>query len=270
MQNNYCKKIGERLKQLRSSRKDLDNAKSGYISVEKLLNEFCFLYESTWDSDKYSNKEIKISYSRSEISKIEMGEILPSTDYLYLIHEYFKKSFDYLVFGHTLSEIEEFIKILKSLSESKQNSLIYRCIELAEKSFEKDRDDELEEDDEKFNDYIMRINEVRKNFCKHKKITQLDFCGLIGSSKNTMQKYHSLKNDIDSEKYIENRNSALGYLIKFCLGTEVSLDYLLYGTYSDEEYPIELSDTLWCYDYEKQIEILILWLEEAKDFRKKS
>ena len=85
-----------------------------------------------------------------------------------------------------------------------------------------------------------------------------------------MQKYHSLKNDIDSEKYIENRNSALGYLIKFCLGTEVSLDYLLYGTYSDEEYPIELSDTLWCYDYEKQIEILILWLEEAKDFRKKS
>ena len=91
---------------------------------------------------------------------------------------------------------------------------------------------------------------------------------MLGVSKNTMDKYHSKKNDVQSKKYADIRNTALEYLIRFSLTTKCSLDYLLYGTCLLEGFPSELMELLRNYDYAKQTQILKLWLEETKKFFK--
>lgn len=101
------------------------------------------------------------------------------------------------------------------------------------------------------------------------KLTQKQFSELLGVSKNTMDKYHSKKNDVQSKKYADIRNTALEYLIRFSLTTKCSLDYLLYGTYLLEGFPSELMELLRNYDYAKQTQILKLWLEETKKFLKR-
>lgn len=102
------------------------------------------------------------------------------------------------------------------------------------------------------------------------KLTQKQFSELLGVSKNTMDKYHSKKNDVQSKKYADIRNTALEYLIRFSLTTKCSLDYLLYGTYLCEGFPCGISELLRNYDYAKQTQILKLWLEEAEKFFKNS
>lgn len=277
MQNYNLKEIAERIKSLIENTSVENGVTNECISIEKLIEK---LNSEFIDYCDYSVKDIHISYGSNTVSKIENGKMLPSTDFLYLIHKCFNKSLDYLIFGKTLPEIEEFQKIYKRLYESNQDLLIRKCYALTEENFKKDRDDEADDElndelyDEEFLnnknivDYRVRLNDVRKYICDSKNITQLEFCKLIHSTKNTMDKYHSTKNEIYSEKYVKCRNSALRYLISFCSGAGVSLDYLLEGTYYDENYPWELSARLWCYDYEQQIKILKLWLEEAKKFKK--
>lgn len=261
----YKKEIGVRLKQLRNGleRKNINGNKF------KTATQFIELLNSDEiDYGEYSITDIKIPRKKQYVSKLENGILLPATDYLYLVHKRFNKSLDYFVFGHTLPEIEKFNRIFKRLDNNKQWSLIDRCFELAEDKFKKDRD--YDDDKDVFVDYRLRLYEVRKYFCNNQvqgKLTQVQFSKLVGVSKNTMDKYHSKKNDVCSKKYANTRNSALDYLIKFSVTTKCSLDYVLYGTYFDEDYPVELSETLRCYDYKKQMQILKLWLEEAKKFQ---
>lgn len=255
----YAKEIGTRICSLR---KNINGKESISMKkfIEKLNSEDIY-----FDTYFYSETDIKISYGKSVVSKIENGEMLPSTDYLYLVHKRFNKSLDYLVFGHTLSEIEEFQMIYKRMYEEVQESFVYECVDMAEEKFQRDYDC-----DDIFVDYRIRLNEVRKQICKQKRITQLEFCKLMGLSKNTMEKYHSTKNERYTEKYVEYRNTALYYLIPFCSSTGVSLDYLLEGTYFDELYPAELSEALRYYNYDNQLCILKMWLKEAKNKIKNS
>lgn len=252
--------IGRRIKQLRKNIKVVNNVKEESISIKNFLEE---LKSENIDYYSYSEKDIVISYNKSAISKIESGIMLPSTDYIFLIHKYFNQSLDYLVFGYTLPEIEDFEKIYRSLSREKQELLIDICMDRVEETFKKDRDDESEQE-EKFIDYRYRLNEVRT----YNRLTIEEFCNLIGSSKNTMEKYHSTKVRANSKKYVEYRNSALRYLMKVCSGVGVSLDCLLEGTYYDENYPRALSEELRCYNYHKQVHILKLWLKIAREFEK--
>lgn len=266
MQKNANKKeMGERLGQLRKGRKVEDYFGKKCKTMEQLLE---LLNSEDINCYEYSKPDIILPYDKSCVFKIESGEILPSTDYLYLVHKVFNKSVDYLAVGHTLPEIEEFQRIYKRLDKYKQNSLEDRCIDLLKKEPERDRDYEC---DDIFIDYRVRMYEVRKYFCEHYpqgKLTQAQFSKLVGFSVNTMDKYHSIKNDVYSEDYVKIRNSALEYLINFSTITGASIDYILYGTYFDENYPVGLSEELHCYNYEKQIKILKLWLEEAKKFEK--
>lgn len=176
-----------------------------------------------------------------------------------------------MVFGHNLPEIEELRKICKHSGKSKINDFCFNCFNLLEgnSKYIEDFDDE---DEDFFLDYRARLDEVRKYFCNHqqRKLTQKQFSELLGVSKNTMDKYHSKKSDVQSKKYTDIRNTALEYLIRFSLTTKCSLDYLLYGTYLLEGFPSELMELLRNYDYAKQTQILKLWLEEAEKFFKNS
>lgn len=250
--------IGKRIKQLRKNIKVVNNAKDESISTKNFLEE---LNSEHIDYCNYSIKDIVISYNKSAISKIESGIMLPSTDYIFLIHKYFNQSLDKLVFGHTLPVIEDFEEIYSPLSREKQEFLIDICMDRAEEIFKKNRDDESEQE-EKFIDYRYRLNEVKT----YSRLTNEEFCNLIGSSKNTVEKYHSTKVRANSKKYVEYRNSALRYLMKVCSGVGVSLDYMLEGTYYDENYPEALTEELRCYNYHKQVHILKLWLKIAKEF----
>ena len=171
-------------------------------------------------------------------------------------------------FGHNLPEIEELRKICKHSGKSKITDFCFNLLEDNSK-YAEDFDDE---DEDFFVDYRARLDEVRKYFCTHQqmKLTQKQFSELLGVSKNTMDKYHSKKNDVQSKKYADIRNTALEYLIRFSLTTKCSLDYLLYGTYLLEGFPSELMELLRNYDYAKQTQILKLWLEETKKFFKNS
>ena len=266
MQKNANKKeMGERLGRLRKGRNEIDFFGKKYKTIEQLLELLNSEYINCYE---YSKQDIILPYDKSCVFKIESGEILPSTDYLYLVHKVFNKSVDYLAKGHTLPEIEEFQRIYKRLDKSIQNSLEDRCIDLLKEKPERDRDYDCEEF---FIDYRVRMYEVRKYFCTNYpqgKLTQAQFSKLVGFSVNTMDKYHSMKNDVYSEDYVKIRNSVLEYLINFSIITGASIDYILYGTYFDENYPVALSEELRCYNYEKQKNILKLWLEEAKKFEK--
>ena len=267
--NAYKKAIGERIQQLRKGLR-----KEGFNGQPKTVNEFLEFLNPKIDDDydnygDYSLTDIEFSYKKDYVSKVEHGIIFPSTDFLFLIHLRFNVSLDYLVFGHNLPEIEELRKICKHSGKSKINDFCFNCFNLLEgnSKYIEDFDDE-----DFFLDYRARLDEVRKYFCNHqqRKLTQKQFSELLGVSKNTMDKYHSKKSDVQSKKYADIRNTALEYLIRFSLTTKCSLDYLLYGTYLLEGFPSELMELLRNYDYAKQTQILKLWLEEAEKFFKNS
>ena len=269
--NAYKKAIGERIQQLRKGLR-----KEGFNGQPKTVNEFLEFLNPKIDDDydnygDYSLTDIEFSYKKDYVSKVEHGIVFPSTDFLFLIHLRFNVSLDYLVFGHNLPEIEELRKICKHSGKSKINDFCFNCFNLLEgnSKYIEDFDDE---DEDFFLDYRARLDEVRKYFCNHqqRKLTQKQFSELLGVSKNTMDKYHSKKSDVQSKKYAEIRNTALEYLIRFSLTTKCSLDYLLYGTYLCEGFPCGISELLRGYDYAKQTQILKLWLEETKKFFKNS
>lgn len=269
--NAYKKAIGERIQQLRKGLR-----KEGFNGQPKTVNEFLEFLNPKIDDDydnygDYSLTDIEFSYKKDYVSKVEHGIVFPSTDFLFLIHLRFNVSLDYLVFGHNLPEIEELRKICKHSGKSKINDFCFNCFNLLEgnSKYIEDFDDE---DEDFFLDYRARLDEVRKYFCNHqqRKLTQKQFSELLGVSKNTMDKYHSKKSDVQSKKYAEIRNTALEYLIRFSLTTKCSLDYLLYGTYLCEGFPCGISELLRGYDYAKQTQILKLWLEEAEKFFKNS
>ena len=255
-------KMGTRIQALRNNVKDLNTCKRDKtITIEKFIVRLNTEGEAIND---YSKKKIILTYNKSSVSKIEHNEQYPSTDFLYLAHRYFNRSLQYLAFGETLPTFENFEKIYKRLNEKQQDLLVDKCIKKSVKIFIKDRENESEQN-EKFIDYRTRLNEIRE----YSRLTNMEFCRLIGTSKNTMDKYHTQKIRQNSDEYLKRRNSALEYLIKVCCGIGVYLDYLLEGTYYNVNYPIELSNELFCYNYAKQVHILKLWLEEAKFFEKR-
>ena len=144
MQNYNLKEIAERIKSLIKNTKVENGVTNECISIEKLIQK---LNSEFIDYCVYSVKDIHISYGRNAVSKIENGEMLPSTDFLYLIHKCFNKSLDYLIFGKPLPEIEEFQKIYKRLCESNQDLLIRKCYALTEKN-QYDNKELLEENKE--------------------------------------------------------------------------------------------------------------------------
>ena len=224
------------------------------MSYKNLLDQ---ISPAKIDYYDYSKKDLNITYNKGTVCKIEKGDQNPSTDFLFLIHKLFNKSLDYLAFGHTLQEIEEFVKIYSSLDAKKQEVLCERCFSEVKRIFKPDRKEFAD-----IPDFRSRLNEVKKL----SELTNNEFCKLIGASKNTVEKYHS-KIRVNCKEYEKQRVSSLDYLMKVCNGLNVSLDYLLEGTYFSEDYPSELSNELRCYNYTKQRYIHKIWLDKAKQFK---
>lgn len=235
--------LGMKIKKLREKEPEKFKKLFDKIEVDKL------------DTYDYSPSCLSITCQRGTLSQIESGRQLPSPDFLFAIHKLFNISLDFLVFSHNLPEIEEFLKIYKRLNSEQQGDLVKTCFEKSDK-FVADRgaDDDIL-------DFRFRLNEVKQ----YKKLTFNKIYQTVGMSKNTVEKYHS-KRSLSPEELGRMRNSALSYLIRFCENFEVSLDFLLEGTFWCDGFPCELSSELRRFCYQTQLEILSAWLAEAKKF----